>query len=104
MSIPFINHFEVPTGDDGQFLALWQRVNSYMAATPGYRPHRLHRALSDGAHNRYIDYAEWESIEQWQSAHDAGFRIRVGDPAWAKFPSTPTLCEVVHGGRGLSWA
>ncbi|HEY6468778.1 MAG TPA: antibiotic biosynthesis monooxygenase family protein [Candidatus Dormibacteraeota bacterium] len=102
MAIPFINLFEVPTGDDTQFMALWQRVNTYMAAKPGYRSHRLHRALSDSAHYRYINYAEWDSVEQWQGAHDAGFRALVGDPEWTKFPSTPTLCEVIDEGQGLS--
>ncbi|HEY6471056.1 MAG TPA: antibiotic biosynthesis monooxygenase family protein [Candidatus Dormibacteraeota bacterium] len=99
MSVRFINLFECPGGRDEQFVDLWQQVNAHMAAKPGYRSHRLHRALSDNARYRYINYAVWESTEDWQNAHDETFRALVSDPAWAEFPSTPTLCEVVHEGH-----
>lgn len=102
MSVRFINLFEVAPGQDAPFMDLWRRVNGYMAAQPGYRNHRMHRALSESARYRYINYAEWESVEHWQNAHDEGFRALVSDPAWSEFPATPALCEIVHEGQDAS--
>jgi len=96
MTVRFINLFTVPVGRDERFMELWTRVNAYMAAQPGYRNHRLHRALSDDAAYRFVNYVEWESEEAWADAHDAGFRERVADPGWAEFTTTPALFEIVH--------
>jgi heme-degrading monooxygenase HmoA len=85
-------------------MQLWKRVNVYMAAKPGYRNHRLPRALSDDAVYRYVNYVEWESEEAWAGAHDAGFRERVSDPGWAEFSTTPALFEIVHEGSAESVA
>ncbi|MDT4920718.1 MAG: hypothetical protein QOI15_1620 [Pseudonocardiales bacterium] len=98
MTVRFINLFTVPVGRDERFLELWKRVNVYMAAQPGYRNHRLHRALADDAAYRYVNYVEWESEAAWAGAHDAGFRERVADPGWAEFTTTPALFEIVHEG------
>ncbi|HZC74227.1 MAG TPA: antibiotic biosynthesis monooxygenase family protein [Jatrophihabitans sp.] len=98
MSVRFINLFTVPVGRDERFLELWTRVNRYMAAKPGYRNHRLHRAMSDEAPYRFVNYVEWESDEAWAAAHDEGFRELVGDPGWAEFTTTPALYDIVHEG------
>lgn len=94
--VPFVNCFEVPTGREDAFLALWQEVNSYMAAKPGYLSHRLHRSLAPDAKFRFINYAEWESAEHWRAAHDEGFRELVSGPEWSEISSTHGLYEVVH--------
>ncbi|HEX3336681.1 MAG TPA: antibiotic biosynthesis monooxygenase family protein [Jatrophihabitans sp.] len=104
MSVRFINLFTVPVGRDERFMQLWTRVNVYMAAQPGYRNHRLHRALSDDAAFRYVNYVEWESDQAWADAHDDGFRERVSDPGWAEFTTTPALFEIVHEGSAGSAA
>lgn len=98
MTIRFINLFTVPAGRDDAFFDLWRQVNVYMAAKPGYVNHRLHRAVSDTAPYRFINYVEWESPEAWEAAHDDGFRELVGDPRWAEFTTTPALYEIVHEG------
>ena len=98
MTIRFINLFTVPPGRDEQFFELWRTVNVYMAAQPGYLNHKLHRAVSDEAPYRFVNYVEWESAEAWAAAHDEGFRERVGDPRWAEFTTTPALYEIVHEG------
>ncbi len=69
-----------------------------MAAKPGYIGHRLHRSLTPDAKFRFVNYAEWESVEHWRAAHDAGFRERVSRPEWSAFSSTHALYEVVHTG------
>src|SRR5689334_17868321 len=93
--VRFINCFDVPVGRDEEFLALWRQVNAHMAAQPGYLGHRLHRAVSDSARYRYVNYAEWAGEDDWRAAHGPGFHALVADPAWAAFPSTPALYEVV---------
>jgi heme-degrading monooxygenase HmoA len=97
-AVPFVNCFEVPPGREDAFFALWQEVNAYMAAKPGYVGHRLHRSLSPEAKFRFVNYAEWESAEHWRAAHDDGFRRLVSRPEWSEFPSTPGLYEIVHAG------
>jgi heme-degrading monooxygenase HmoA len=94
--VRFINCFEVEPGRDEEFLAQWSEVNTYMASQPGYLGHRLHRALSDDARYRFVNYAEWESVEAWRNAHDERFRELVSQPGWAAFPSTPALYDIVH--------
>ncbi len=97
-TVPFVNCFEVPRGHEDAFLALFQEVNSYMAAKPGYVRHRLHRSLAPDAKFRFVNYAEWESAEHWRAAHDEGFRRLVSRPEWSGFSSTHALYEVVHSG------
>lgn len=99
MAVTFVNLFEVPEGRDGAFLELWQEVNTYMRAKPGYSSHRLHRAIQPGVLYRYFNIALWKSEEHWAAAHDDGFRALVSQPAWKEFPPLPTLYEVVHEGQ-----
>ncbi len=98
MPVTFINLFAVPVGREEAFRLLWEQVNAYMAAQPGYLGHRLHRALAEDARYRYANVAAWESGEAWRAAHDEGFRKLVTQPQWREFPSTPALYEVVHTG------
>lgn len=93
--VPFVNCFEVPVGREDEFLARWTEVNAYMRAKPGYVAHRLHRSLSPDARYRFVNYVHWDSVEDWQEAHDDGFRRLVSQDGWAEFTSTHALYEVV---------
>lgn len=104
MPVTFINLFEVPADRDDAFRRLWNEVNAYMRGQPGYRSHRMHRALAEDARYRYVNVAEWESAEAWRDAHDDGFRTLVGQPQWREFPSVPALYEVVHATDPAEWA
>lgn len=98
-SVVFINCFEVPSERDDEFLRLWREVNAYMRAKPGYRSHKLHRAISADNHFRFVNVAEWESAELLAAAHDDGFRRFLANPAWNEFRSKPGPFEVVHESR-----
>lgn len=98
MSVNFINLFEVEPGRDEEFEALWQEVNAYMRAKPGYRSHQMHRATTEGAAYRYVNVAVWESADHWRAAHDDGFRALLARPEWRSFTSHPTLYDVIHVG------
>ena len=94
--VVLVNCFKVPAGREEEFFALWQQVNSYMRAKPGYLSHKLHRSIAPDAPYRFVNLAHWRSLADFNNAHDAGFRSLVGDPRWKDFSSTPTVCEVVH--------
>ena len=96
--VQFLNNFEVPAGQEEEFVRLWRQVNNYMVTKPGYLGHQLHRSLADTARFRFVNYVSWESAQHWREAHDDGFRALVAQPEWAPFSSTPALYEVVHTG------
>src|SRR5690348_7417093 len=98
-AITLVNCFEVPAGREEEFFALWQQVNTYMRDKRGYISHKLHRAINDEAPFRFVNVAQWSSMEDFQAAHDEGFRALVSQPQWAAFRSRPGLYEVVHQGQ-----
>ena len=104
MGVTFINLFQVADGRDTEFLALWQRVNDYLRAKPGYVEEKLHRAVLPDARYRYANIAIWASQEAWQAAHDSGFRTLLADPAFAEFEPLPTLYELVRADSSTEFA
>jgi heme-degrading monooxygenase HmoA len=66
--IRYMNCFEVPEGRDDDFLRLFGAVNEHMVRQPGYIGHRLHRAVTSGARFRFVNYVEWESVDDWRRA------------------------------------
>ena len=70
-----------------------------MRSKKGYLEHKLHRSLAADAQYRFVNLAQWESVEDFNAAHDEGFRALVSQPHWAAFHSFPALYEVVHEGR-----
>ena len=97
--VTLINCFEVPTGREEEFFAMWQQVNTYMRSKPGYVGHKLHRSLKTDAPFRFVNIAQWESQEHFLAAHDEGFRALVSQAGWAAFPHRPNLYEVIHQGQ-----
>lgn len=95
-TVTLVNCFEVPQGREQEFFSLWQKVNDYMRGKKGYLEHKLHRSLASDARFRFINIARWASLEEFQAAHDDGFRALVNQPAWTEFRSSPALYEVVH--------
>jgi heme-degrading monooxygenase HmoA len=95
-AVVLVNCFEVPAGREDEFFALWQQVNAYMRNKKGYLEHKLHRSLDPKARYRFVNVARWASLEQFNAAHDEGFRSLVTQPEWQSFTAFPTLYEVVH--------
>jgi heme-degrading monooxygenase HmoA len=73
-AITLVNCFEVPAGREDEFFAMWKQVNTYMRQKPGYLEHKLHRSLAPDAPFRFINIARWASQEDFDAAHDEGFR------------------------------
>ncbi|WP_448640869.1 antibiotic biosynthesis monooxygenase family protein [Geodermatophilus sp. URMC 63] len=63
-----INCFEVAPEQDQRFLQLWRQADDLLRGRGGYRSTRLHRALGPQARFRYVNVAELDSVEAWQSA------------------------------------
>jgi heme-degrading monooxygenase HmoA len=96
MSVTFINCFEVAPGADADFLARWQTVNAYMIRQPGYLTHALHRSLGDDAQYRFVNVVHWSNAEEFEAAHDDGFRALVTPDYPYRF--VPALFEVIDTG------
>lgn len=94
--VTLVNCFEIPAGREDEFFALWQQVNTYMRQKRGYLEHKLHRSLTPDAKYRFINVARWASKQDFDAAHDEGFRALVTKPEWTPFRSFPGLYEVVH--------
>ena len=67
-----INPFEVPEGQDEQFLASWEQSRDFLRTQPGYLSTKLHRSLAPHADFRYVNVARWESA--------AAFRMATAQP------------------------
>ncbi|HEU5008211.1 MAG TPA: antibiotic biosynthesis monooxygenase family protein [Jatrophihabitantaceae bacterium] len=80
--VPFINCFGTAPELDDEFLRRWRATSLYMRDKPGFRGLRLHKVISDSPVNRYVNYVQWDSAQQWQAAHDDGFRALVQDAPW----------------------
>jgi heme-degrading monooxygenase HmoA len=77
-----INVFEVPEGVDDEFVAGWQRARDFLAERDGYAATALHRSVAPQAEFRFVNVAEVNSVQAWQTA--------VQDPAFPRdLPGTP---------------
>ena len=92
--ITFINCFEVPSGRDDEFVALWRAINQYMRGKPGYLGTRLHRSASADARYRFVNVARWQSAEHCKAAHDDGFRLVVSQAAWKDLRTVAAVYEI----------
>jgi len=66
--IILINPFEVPEGREDECLAFWERAAEYLRHQPGFISTRLHKAVSPEAQFYFINVAEWESADHFQTA------------------------------------
>ena len=92
--VVLINPFEVPEGQDEAFLAEWEAAKAFMERQPGYISTRLHRSLVPNARFCFINMAEWETVEHFQTAlqHPEFVTLRDATP----FAHFPAIYEVVR--------
>jgi heme-degrading monooxygenase HmoA len=92
--VVLINPFEVPEGKDEAFLAEWEAAKAFMERQPGYISTRLHRSLAPNAQFRFINVAEWETVEHFQTAlhHPEFVTLRDATP----FAHFPAVYEVIR--------
>jgi len=63
-----INPFEVPQGQEEEFLRHWHAAAAQMRDAAGFISTRLHQSLDPQAKFRFINVAEWESPQHFQAA------------------------------------
>lgn len=68
MSVVLINAFEVATGKEDEVIAFWDEANVFLKTQPGYISTRFHRALTPESRFKFVNVAQWESIEAYQAA------------------------------------
>jgi len=70
--VTLINPFAVPREDREKFLTIWQRVDDYMQAQPGFMETHLHESIEPSfmpnATFRFINVALWRSAEDFKNA------------------------------------
>ena len=96
MPVTIISCFEIPAGRDDDFHALYQRVNDYMAQKPGFLGNTMHRALVPGARFMFVNVIQWDNIERFTAARDAGYQKLTAED-WFTVASAPY--EVLHERR-----
>ena len=47
MSVTLINIFEVPAGDEGEFIVAWEKTRDYLKTHPAHIETALHQSLHD---------------------------------------------------------
>jgi heme-degrading monooxygenase HmoA len=97
--VTLINVFEVPAEQVEAFIAQWRIRAEIMAAAPGFRDTRLHRAVSPQARFQLVNVAHWDSQAQLDAAQSSrAFQDRLralrADPE-PRFSANPTVYEVV---------
>jgi heme-degrading monooxygenase HmoA len=93
--VTLVNSFVVPADRDAAFVDIWTQTSGYFRSQPGFLSLRLHRAVSPDAQYRFVNVANWSSLEQFRAAHQTEtFRQLVGQPGWQEFPSRPALYQV----------
>lgn len=95
MSVTLINIFEVPVGDEDEFIAAWEKARDYLTTFPAHIETALHQSLHDGRF-RFVNIAQWTSEEEFIAAVGSqGFQQSVSGLHW---PSHPGLYQVVRTG------
>jgi heme-degrading monooxygenase HmoA len=87
-----INSFEVPEGEEEQFLTVWHEVGERLRQAPGFLSTRLHQSLDPQAKFRFVNIAQWESAEHFQAAMNSeALLLRQQRP----FTAHPILYRVI---------
>jgi heme-degrading monooxygenase HmoA len=67
-SLILINAFEVPPGADEEFLHAWECARDFLCTQPGYISTALHQSITPQADFRFINVAQWASVEEFRAA------------------------------------
>lgn len=92
-SLVLINAFEVPAGEDDDFIRSWEQARDYLSTQPGYISTALHQSVTPNADFRFVNIGRWASAEAFRAAVESpGFREAGRIP----YPAHPALYRVVR--------
>ena len=66
--IVFVNAFDLPVARIDEFIGHWHTRAGLMSRAPGFRDHRLHRAIDPGVRFPLVDIAHWDGEQAWRAA------------------------------------
>jgi heme-degrading monooxygenase HmoA len=92
-TVVLIKPFEVPAGQEEEFLKRWREAAELLRHAPGFVSTRLHESLDPQARFHFVNVAEWESPQHFQAA----MRTEAFQQIARKMPFTasPALYRVV---------
>jgi len=67
-TIVLINPFEVPEGEEEQFLAGWRAAADHLRQQQGFVSTRMHQSLDPTTRFRFVNVAEWASAGHYRRA------------------------------------
>src|ERR1039458_9590761 len=86
MSVTLIHIFEVPAGDEDEFIAAWVKTRDYLMTLPAHIETALHQSLHD-ARFRFVNIAQWTSEDEFNAAiRSEGFRESASGLRWPMSP------------------
>src|SRR5437868_3708537 len=94
-SVVLINPFEVPAGQEEEFLTRCREAAEELRHAPGFVSTRLHASLDPQAKFRFVNVAEWESPQHFQAAMRTEAFQQIGRKM--PFAASPALYRVVAG-------
>ena len=97
MSVTLINIFEMPAGDEDEFIAAWEKTRDYLKTFPAHIETALHQSLHD-TQFRFVNIAHWTSEDEFNAAVGSqGFREAASDRAGHSIPRCTRWCGPVKG-------
>jgi len=95
-NVVLINPFEVPEGQEEEFLAGWRAAAEHLRQQEGFISTRLHKSLDPATKFQFINVAEWASPQHFEAA----MRSRAASQQRAELPKLdfvayPALYEVL---------
>jgi heme-degrading monooxygenase HmoA len=95
-TVTVINPFEVPQGREDETLSMWEAFAEYFRKQPGYISTKLHKAIVPDAKFHFINIAEWESADAFQTALNNPELMEVAKNLPDDIPHYPGLYEVIR--------
>jgi heme-degrading monooxygenase HmoA len=92
--VVLINSFEVPEGNDEEFVAAWQAAREFLETWPGYLGTTLHQTVTPEAEFRFVNVARWGTAQEFQAAVTSD-DFRAAAAGLAGYRSHPGLYRVV---------
>jgi len=96
MAVILINPFEVPDGREQEALAEWEASAEFLRKQPGYISTNLHQAIAPGAKFHFVNVAQWESPEAFQTAVMSPEFQELTKSTVENFPHYPALYELIR--------
>lgn len=93
--ITLINVFEIPAELVDDFVEKWQEGAAVMAAQPGFRDARLHKAVSSDSRFQLINVAHWDTqVHLTAALANPAFQNAVAANAHLPMSATPGVYRI----------